>query len=383
MQIATPRPATRGASIVAVLLIIGIACVTLTRAQTRPATSESLIINVFDIRDLLVDRHLDEPASDAPNWPFSDQPTTGSSVRAFAGRPSTAASRQQLVDSVIKQIQRAVDPTGWNNDSLPPSLRPGIPAATPSIREFNGQLIIAQTPTNLAAIKTMLDATREEMSRQITVETRYITSEQAIDNATPDGQWKSRGEGVDVWSEFLTDDQLATLNRSIQSRQHTTTLTAPRVTLFNKQRANIVVGQEMDFIADYKASTDGKLEPVLKKLNSGVLIDLRAEMRPDLESATIKLDARVSELLNMKREPWPKPPAPQQADIQVPTLQISRINLITDIWADQTLLIRVQPKIEPPDPTIAPPKPVYFLVRPKLIFQREQAGTADFPVLRP
>jgi hypothetical protein len=64
-------------------------------------------------------------------------------------------------------------------------------------------------------------------------------------------------------------------------------------------------------------------------------------------------------------------------------LQISRINLITDIWADQTLLIRVQPKIEPPDPTIAPPKPMYFLVRPQLIFQREQAGTADFPVLRP
>jgi hypothetical protein len=64
-------------------------------------------------------------------------------------------------------------------------------------------------------------------------------------------------------------------------------------------------------------------------------------------------------------------------------LQISRINLTADIAADKTLLIRVQPKIEPPDHTIAPPKPVYFLVRPKLIFQRERTEPANFPVLGP
>jgi hypothetical protein len=371
VQIATPRPATRGASIVAIVLILGIACVTLTRGQTRPATSESLIINVFDIRDLIID-HEDFPSPvDTAGWPISSKPAT--QPAPVLGKTSDPARRQQMVDSVIKQIQAAIDPTGWTPDD----------PSGPSIREASGQLIIRQTQTNLDSIRKLLDATREEISRQIVVETRFLSGEHLIDAWAPNSpdKWKDRGDGVQVWPEFLSDEQVGALLHVTQTQRETTTLTAPRVTLFNKQRANIITATDMKYIADMNTTPDGGLEPVTKTVSSGIVFDVRCEIRPDKDSVTCAVQPKMSSLRKMEWVPWPAPPAPEVTKIQVPHLVLMQFNKTFDIAADKTLLIRAQPQLSPPDPAAPPEKPLYILIKPRILLQRGEP--AGFPVLQP
>lgn len=373
LQITNPHRPGHAWSFLALLLVLGIASVTLTRAQSpsSSATREPLIINVFDIRDLIVDRNYGDPGPEIDSWPITSGPSTNATVQASSGGPTTSSTRQRLVDAVIKQIQAAVDPTGWSNDGPPLRLDPDPADLRRGIREASGQLIIRQTQSNLDAINKMLTATREEMSRQVTVETRFITGEQILNALNPDGKWINQGDGIEVFSELLDDFQVNLLIRASQAGQDSTTLTAPRLTLFDKQRARVAVSTDTAFVADIKITPDGKQEPIVKVVQSGIVMDIRGEIHPDTLSTTLTLHPRLSRLRSLVASPWPAPPAPRQAYIQVPVLDTVDFTLTTDIADGQSQLIRARYKHTPGPPDAALHQQVYILVRPRLILQRE------------
>lgn len=365
MRIANPTRSTRIWSMLAALLLLGIACVTLTRAQSKPATpiSGPIVSRSFDIRDLIFDSDTRDTPRIATFPPPPGQPTTSASV----GPTTAPRSRQQIVDELIQQLQHAVAPDSWRNDD----------PAGPSIRESGGKIEVKQSSANLDLISALLQQIRKERLTVIYVETRFLTGNVIADViqlefAQNGEKWEQRGN-AEVWPAFLDDQQVSTILRASQLNANTTTLTAPRLTLFNKQRAVVAVSTDTAYVGDIKLKANDELDPQVKVVSAGVHMDCRAEMQPDEQSLAVSFHPKVSKLLRIDVVPWPAPPAARQAFIQVPYMSIAEIDEKFDIPSGKSLLVKLQPRVEPPDPAALPGPITFVLVRPLIITQKDAA----------
>ncbi|MBT8485509.1 MAG: hypothetical protein KJO43_08005, partial [Phycisphaerae bacterium] len=74
-------------------------------------------------------------------------------------------TRGELVEQIVSIIQETVDPEGWRD----------LGGETGSLQEFNGNLIITNTPRNHREIEGLLSQLREIRALQINIETRVLT----------------------------------------------------------------------------------------------------------------------------------------------------------------------------------------------------------------
>ena len=86
---------------------------------------------------------------------------------------------------------------------------------------------------------------------------------------------------------FLDDFQVNFLIRATQASFNSTTLTAPRVTVFNGQQAFVVVAQQQAYVSDLEAVTGdgvGLFNPIIDTVKARViafsLMKLRCSFSP-------------------------------------------------------------------------------------------------------
>jgi len=92
------------------------------------------------------------------------------------------------------------------------------------------------------------------------------------------------------------------LLRATQISQNTTTLTAPRITLFNGQRAFVVVATETAFVSDLTpivGTSAVAFDPTIGIIQSGVLLDVQATVSSDRKYVTLTLRPTLTRLRSL------------------------------------------------------------------------------------
>lgn len=139
------------------------------------------LLEIYDIRDLLIDipDYTNAPQFDL-NSAFQNSgggrggggggggggrsPFTQTGGQGPGQQQGTRRTRQEMIDDIVDIITSNVDYEGWQENG----------GETGSIREFNGNLIITNTPRNHRAIIGLLRKLREVRALQISVEARFL-----------------------------------------------------------------------------------------------------------------------------------------------------------------------------------------------------------------
>jgi len=113
------------------------------------------------------------------------------------------------------------------------------------------------------------------------------------------GAQAPQGLGFGVQT-FLDDFQANLLVRATQATVNSTVVTAPRVTLFNGQRAYVLVATQQAYVSDLEpvvASGVGIFDPTIDIIESGVLLDVTATVSADRKYVTLTLRPQLSQLV--------------------------------------------------------------------------------------
>jgi Flp pilus assembly secretin CpaC len=128
------------------------------------------VLEIYDIRDLLIDipDYTEAPTFDLNSVLQGNQGGGGGqSPFQQTGQGNQGIDRRdrdEMIEEIIEIITSNVDSENWDVSG----------GETGSIREFNGNLIITNTPANHRAIITLLSKLREVRALQINVETRFL-----------------------------------------------------------------------------------------------------------------------------------------------------------------------------------------------------------------
>lgn len=157
------------------------------------------------------------------------------------------------------------------------------------------------------------------------------------------------GEGsLSNWGGFtaqwtiLDDTEVEAIFRAVQKNERVNIITAPKLTIFNTQRANLTVLNEVSYIQDFDveiAQAAFIADPVVNKVLDGVILDVRPIVSADRRFITLELRPTVATLIR---------PIPTFVTglgtgapviIQTPTLEIQRVRTTVTMPDNSTLLL--------------------------------------------
>lgn len=337
--------------------------------STNDQLAQVKTTRVFDIQDLLVQApNFTAPAFNLQNQSSNSgvQVSSGSSGGAnssnssnlFSGSGSGQGSgqpvgktRAQMVTEITQLIENTVARNSWIDNG----------GTVGSIREINGQLVITQTPGALEKISGLLRQLRETRSVEISIDTRFLyvttgflndfgfswslgfgnmfgsdvgtvtgatTSTPSIsgpvaitNNTTTYSTPQSTGVPNSIGSTYTTPSmsisggilsnyQLSLLLNATQIDKRNTLLEAPRVTLFNGQRATMVVEDVQNYVESFTqtAGTSGVIGGAgavatnldVAPLTTGLSLQVQATVSADDRYVIMTIEPSLSQLLSLQ-----------------------------------------------------------------------------------
>lgn len=156
---------------------------------------------------------------------------------------------------------------------------------------------------------------------------------------------------LSIFGSFLDNIQIDFLIRATQADSRTSVLTAPRLVMFNGQRAWVAVTIQQNFVANLQpvVGTGAIAQaPTIGTINSGAVLDVTATVSADKRYVTMTLRPGVTRLLDMQTIPFSGGAAgggiggggaATSAFIQIPTLSSQLLQTTVSIPDGGTLLI--------------------------------------------
>lgn len=146
--------------------------------------------------------------------------------------------------------------------------------------------------------------------------------------------------GLSLLGTFLDDTQLEVILRAVDQSSTDTILSAPKVTLFNGQRAIIMEAQEQGQAQDFEpaiANLARSIDPNVQTLNTGIVLDFVPRISPDGSKIdlTIFPGTRGAQLIHSLQVQFNN----QTDVIQVPVFQLSQIQTSVSVPDGGTLLL--------------------------------------------
>lgn len=354
-----------------------------TRAVTQPSTGPAetsagtTVVRVYDVSDLLV------VIRNTPGPDYWDQ-FDPKSMEHLASRPTTdtATEQKRMLDELIDSIRKTVDPESWSPESK-----------IGKIREVNGRLVITQTPENQAVIVRLIEHLREPLGLQVRVEARVIRGSSAAAGG--------KGDDLLAWLEEnvksklnettsllrLSDDEVGALLEHIEGKKEYATVATPRITLFNTQRANVLVGKAQPVMM---SGLDNKGQKAMMLIPTGTMVEFSPVISANRRSVSCEVV-----LWDVK----------SVSEGEAPVVAVAEGKKNFQVADKGTMLIRVpmvQHKVEGArqvaglggavkmevqhKPLEKPEKAgefVYFLIRPEIIEPQEYEGHATRPAGAP
>jgi hypothetical protein len=279
----------------------------------------------------------------------------------------TQRTHEQLVQDLVTAIQRAVDPSSWSD-------------GRGSLREAQGHLVITQTRANHDALLALLQSRRSARGVQVVVEVRFITSPALEKELARDPVARGDGGGGasdELWPQLLDDAAVQRILRTAQREKQSTLITAPRLTLFDGQRAYATVSRQVAYVADVRLNAAGTdVEPLIDLVSTGIVIDLRAAVSDDRRFATLTLRPQLASLVDLVPSTRPEKLVGKPVTVQIPYVEKTSADTTVTIPDGKTALYRLRSRVEPPMKNAPRPKTQLMLVTPRIVVQTEPAANS-------
>ena len=152
--------------------------------------------------------------------------------------------------------------------------------------------------------------------------------------------------GATLSYTFLDDTDVSMILRAVQKDQRSKILRAPRLTVFNGQRAHIYIAEQFTYIKDYDiiiaVPPNAMVDPIPDVISEGTVLDVRPSISADLKYITMELRPSIAEL---------KPAAPNLRKLnpnlgsvgnptfEIPDMQYQRLRTNVIIPDGGTILI--------------------------------------------
>ena len=440
--------------------------------STADDLAKNVVVRVYDIRDLIINV---PDFNNAPQFSLEAAQNSGGSQgggggqqgvtqggatnQLFSGgaggtqQQNAGPTREELVESITKLVEDTVATDTWKDNG----------GSVGALRELQGQLIVTQTPENHRQLVNLLEQLRETRAIQVTIEARFLTVQRnyledvgvdlnflfnlnsswsknfgTIPVTTPSstftmnpttgvqgsiGAGTTTPTGLTTSATYLDDFQVQLSLRAVEASVNSTLVTAPRITLFNGQRAYVLVAIQRAYVSNLTpvVSTGiSSFAPTVSIVQSGVLLDVQATVSADRKYVTMTLRPQLATLLDLASFTFQVGSTVSSASlgggilgigavasaapsgtIQEPELQITEVNTTVSVPDGGTLLLGGQTIAGETEREIGVPvlskipflkrlftnrslakdeQVLLILVRPTIILQRE-VEQKQFPLL--
>jgi type II secretory pathway component GspD/PulD (secretin) len=137
----------------------------------------------------------------------------------------------------------------------------------------------------------------------------------AFFNQGSDGDYRGRTEGIFdralgqvlsplggaiIQYTFLDDTDVSLILKAVEKSRHARFLQAPSLTVYNTQRANITLVNQLSFIQDYDvevAQTAFIADPIVGIIQDGLALDVRPTISNDRKYITLELQPTIATLI--------------------------------------------------------------------------------------
>jgi type II secretory pathway component GspD/PulD (secretin) len=149
--------------------------------------------------------------------------------------------------------------------------------------------------------------------------------------------------GATMTMTYLDDSALSALITAVEKTQSGRTLTSPTITVYNTQRANLTVVNQLSYIQDFDvevAQTSFIADPIVGIVQDGLTLDVRPTVSNDRKWITLELQPTVADLI----EPIPTFATTLASSfspviIQLPELRLQQARLTVRIPDKGSILI--------------------------------------------
>lgn len=348
---AIAQPAHGGAmvAILAMLLITAIGCATFTsppRQSRLPSNFNSvtavrteLVTHSFPVQD--VQRIVQEfQRSRVAHNVVVNAPTSQPGMATLPATNTSILVRNESTlppivepDKLVSALMESLEPNSWRGKG-------GNGSA-----ELRGEQV---SITQSARIQEKLQSMLKFGGRQIQVTTRFLTGSNKLDwERSRQDRWTPYAE-LQIWSDPLNDTEVTSLLDSQNKHQRTTTLTAPRLTVFNGERAFVKVATETAYVKDLTPIVSNEavvFDPTVDTVESGVTLDCTAVIAQDGQTVTLNLHPKLQRLRALVPQPvsalTKDGKTVTQAFIQIPQVDTIEFDRTIRVPSGQTMLIKV------------------------------------------
>jgi type II secretory pathway component GspD/PulD (secretin) len=178
----------------------------------------------------------------------------------------------------------------------------------------NGRLWTSDTFNPDVAVNPNLNVTSGLVRRATGFAPGDMSVAGAISNYRPQGSPEegtigNQAEAATNWSErlagglnaqyvYLSNMEAMAFMHLLNQRQAGTILTAPRLTVFNTQRAHMFVAEQQSYVADYDIS-GGIYDPIIRQFLQGVVFEVRPIVSSDRRYITLEMRPTLATLILM------------------------------------------------------------------------------------
>ncbi len=219
-----------------------------------------------------------------------------------------------------------------------------------------GTLAVLDDVTNHA--EDMASAGLDNGSTGLPINNIQSPSSGAFYNDGEDGDYRARTEnifdrvignmlspmgGLTLSFAFLDDTQLNLVLRAVEKTERATLMTAPRLTVYNTQRSNITLVNQISYIKDYDvevAQTASIADPVVGIIQDGLVLDVRPTISNNRQFVTLELRPTVANLIEPIRTiTTTLGSQTQPVTIQLPELIVQSAETTVTVPDDGTVVI--------------------------------------------
>ena len=153
--------------------------------------------------------------------------------------------------------------------------------------------------------------------------------------------------GLSFQHTYLDDTAVEVILRAVEKSERIQEITAPRITVYNTQRANVSVLNQISYVQDYEveiAQASNIANPVIQTIQEGVVLDVRPVVSADRRFIQLELRPTVATVVrpigefttNLASGPIG---ANAPVTLQIPELRVSKVRTTVTMPDGGTLLI--------------------------------------------
>jgi general secretion pathway protein D len=155
------------------------------------------------------------------------------------------------------------------------------------------------------------------------------------------------GEGLATRFTYLGNWQAQVMVRAIKKEQRGTVLFAPRITMFNNQRAHMFVGLQRSYISGWSSSGSSYAPEITSAIVDGVALDVRPIVSHDRRYITLELRPSLVRPVDISNQPIlgnndpgdPSSTGNTNLSVTLPELEIRTIKTVVTVPDGGTVLL--------------------------------------------